>query len=104
MGVVADKNFYTISFFIDQAIVMVSGDRTFQETISTSDANFQKVIKPSSVEFIEDEGIMSVDFNRHGVNYNLSIECDDYKTDKRCKEEDFLRNLYNRLVMIGGKK
>ena len=103
MSVVADKNFYTISFFIDRAIVMVGGDRTFQESISTSDAKFEEVIKPSDIKFIEDEGIMSTDFNRHGVNYTLSIECEDYKTDKRCKEEGFLRNLYNRLIMVGGK-
>ena len=104
MVVVADKNFYTISFFIDNAIVMIAGDRTFQETISKSDSKLQKVIKPSPVEFIEEEGVMSSDFNRHGVNYTLSIECDDYKSDNRCKEEDFLRNLYNRLIIVGGKK
>jgi len=104
MAIVADKNFYTISFFIDKAIVMIAGDKTFQETISPSDAKFDKVIKPSAVEFVEDEGIMSTDFNRHGVNYTLSIECDDYKTDTRCTKEEFLRNIYNRLIIVGGKK
>jgi len=104
MVVIADKNFYTISFFIDKAIVMMAGDRTFQETISSTDSKFQKVIQPSPVDFVEEEGIMSSDFNRHGVNYTLSIECDDYKTDIRCKEEDFLRNIYNRLILVGGNK
>jgi hypothetical protein len=104
MIVVADKNFYTISFFIDKATVMMAGDKTFQESISISDSKFQKVIHPSPIEFLDDEGIMSIDFNRHGVNYTLSIECDDYQTDKRCKEEVFLKNLYNRLIMVGGKQ
>ena len=104
MAVIADKNFYTISFFIDKAIVMMAGDRTFQETISSSDSKLQKLIEPSPVEFVEEEGIMSTDFNRHGVNYTLSIECDDYKTDERCQKEDFLRSIYNRLIIVGGKK
>ena len=104
MGVVADKNFYTISFFIDKATIMIAGDRSFQETISKSDAKFQKVIKESPVEFIEDEGVMSTDFNRHGVNYTLSVECEDYTEDKRCKDESFLRNIYNRLIIVGGKR
>ena len=105
MAIVADKDFYTISFFIEKAIVMMAGDRTFQESISESDTKFQKVIKLSStVDFIENEGIMSVDFNRHGVNYTLSIECDNYEKDKRCKEKDFLHSLYNRLIMVGGKR
>ena len=104
MAVVADRDFYTISFFIDSATVMIGGDRTFQESISDSDLKFEKVIKSPSVEFVEDLGMMSVDFNRHGANYTLLIECEDYKKDKRCQEEDFLKNLYNRLIMVGGKR
>jgi len=104
MAVVADKDFYTISFFIDKATVMIAGDRSYQESISKSDTKFEKVIKESPVEFIEDEGVMSTDFNRHGVNYTLSIECEDYTEDERCKDESFLRNLYNRLIIVGGKK
>jgi len=103
MIVVADKNFYTISFLLKDATFMVAGDKTFQESISTSNSEFQKVMKDSPLEFTQEEGIMSVDFNRHGVNYTLSVECETPKKDKRCKEENFLHNLYNRLIMVGGR-
>jgi len=105
MIVVADENFYTISFLLDGATVMVSGDRTFQEDFSKKSSDFQKMMKPSaSVEFIEEEGIRSANFNRHGANYELSVECETPKEDKRCKKESFLRNLYNELIIVGGKK
>jgi len=104
MVVVADKNFYTISFLLQGATVMVSGDRTFQESFSTSNHDFQKIMKPSpTVEFMEEEGMRTANFNRHGVNYELSIECDKAKEDERCKEEDFLRQLYTKLIMVGGR-
>jgi hypothetical protein len=103
MIVVADNNFYTISFLLQGATFMVEGDKTFQQSVSTSNQKFQKVMKASPIEFIQEEGIMSTDFNRHGVNYTLSVECDNPKKDKRCKEEAFLQNLYNRLIMVGGR-
>jgi hypothetical protein len=103
MIVVADKNFYTISFLLQGATLMISGDRTFQESISPSNTEFQKVVKSKAVVFREEEGIMNTDFNRHGVNYTLSIECEQPKKDKRCQEEIFLHNLYNKLIMVGGR-
>jgi len=104
MIVVSDENFYTISFFIKNATIMIAGDRTFQETISNSDMELQRLLKTSSLEFIQEEGIMNIDFNRHGVNYTLSIECNNPREDKRCTEENFLYKIYNKLIIVGGKK
>jgi hypothetical protein len=104
MVVVANKNFYTISFLLQGATLMVSGDKTFQESVSISNSGFQKMMKASpSVEFMEEEGMRSANFNRYGVNYELLIECDKPKKDARCKEENFLRKLYSRLIMVGGR-
>ena len=103
MGVVSEKDFYTISFTLNHATLMVSGDRTYQESVSKNDPKFQALAKASSkIEFIQEEGIMSVDFNRHGVNYSLLVECDDPKIDKRCTQEGFLKDVYNKLIMVGG--
>ena len=105
MVVVADKNFYTISFLFKGAILMVSGDKTFQEILSTSNADFQKMMKASpSVEFMEEEGMRSANFRRHGANYELTIECEQPKKDVRCKDESFLRKFYSRLIIVGGKR
>lgn len=101
--VVADRNFYTISILLTDATVMISGDRTFQEDIPTSNNEFQKIIKDTTVDFIQEEGIMSTLFNRHGANYELSVECNQPKEDKRCTEEHFLKNLYHKLIIIGGQ-
>jgi len=104
MVVVANKDFYTISFLLQGATFMVSGDRTFQKSVTTSNSGFQKMMKASSnVEFMEEEGMRSANFNRHGVNYELLIECEQPKTDTRCKEDTFIRKLYSRLIMVGGR-
>jgi len=104
MVVVANKNFYTISFLLQDATFMVSGDRTFQKSVPTSNSGFQKMMKASStVEFMEEEGMRSANFNRHGVNYELLVECEKPKTDARCKEDTFIRKLYSRLIMVGGR-
>ena len=103
MIVVANENFYTISFILDGAIFMVSGDKTYQESISKSDSKAQAIMKRTSLEFVQAEGMMTTDFNRHGVNYSLLIECDKPKTDKRCTQDNFLKDIYKRLIMVGGK-
>ena len=103
MIVVANENFYTISFMLDGATFMVSGDKTYQEKISKSDSKAAAIMKQTSIEFVQAEGMMTTDFNRHGVNYSLLVECDKPKTDKRCTQKNFLKDIYKRLIMVGGK-
>lgn len=103
MMVVSNNNFYTISFLLNGAMVMISGDKTFQESITGGNSEFNAIMKSTApVEFIEAEGLMSAEFNRHKVNYSMSIECDNPKKDSRCTEETFIKNLYNQLIMVGG--
>ncbi len=107
MVVVADENFYTISFILKGATVMVSGDRTFQEDFSNQKSTFQKMMKKSnSVEFMQEEesGIRNANFNRYGANYELQVECKEPKKDKRCTQKDFIEKLYRQLILVGGKK
>ena len=106
MVVVADRYFYTISFILKDATIMISGDRTFQEDFSNQGSKFQKMMKASNgVEFsIEEEArIITANFNKQGANYELQIECQT-KSDKRCIKEDFIKNLYKQLIVVGGNK
>jgi len=104
MLVVSDKGFYSISFALEGAMVLFEGDRTYQESVSPQNPEFSKIMqKAKTVEFSKSEEIMTVDFSRHGANYAISVECDKPKTDKRCTQEGFIRNLYNRIVMVGGR-
>ncbi len=104
MIVVAEKNFYSISIELEDAVVTFQGDRTFQESVSPNNPEFQKIAKATPpVEYNSAEGIMSAIFNRHGVNYSIDIECEDPKRDKRCQKIDFISSLYNSLVMVGGR-
>ena len=104
MTVVADKDFYTISIDLDGAVVTFSGDRTYQESVSTKNPEFQKIAKSTPpVDYNSAEGIMSAMFNRHGVNYTINIECEDPKKDKRCQKRDLISSLYTSLVMVGGR-
>ena len=104
MVVVADKDFYTISIDLDGSVVTFSGDRTYQESVSPKNPEFQKIEKASPpVEYNFAEGIMSAEFNRHGVNYTINIECENPKKDKRCKKIDYISSLYHSLVLVGGR-
>ncbi len=103
MVVVADKGFYSISFSLNGATLLFEGDRTYQESVSPQNPEFQKMVqKAAALEISESEGIMVAEFKRHGANYAISIECENPKTDKRCTQEEFIRNLYGRLKMVGG--
>jgi len=104
MVVVADKDFYTISFLLKGVTVLFEGDRTYQESVSPNNQKFQKIVQKSNdVTFTLSEEVRLAEFNRHGANYAISVECDHPKTDKRCTEEKFIRTLYNQLVMVGGR-
>ncbi len=104
MSVVADENFYTISIDLDAAVVTFSGDRTYQESVSPNNPEFQKIAKATPpVEYNSAEGIMSAMFNRHGVNYSINIECENPKRDNRCQKVDFISSLYHSLIMVGGR-
>jgi hypothetical protein len=104
MTVVADENFYTISFSLQGASVAISGDKTYQESISSPNPEFKKIMKSSPpVAITQAEGIMSAEFNRHGVNYAIEIECDSPKKDTRCTQPTLINELYSRLIMVGGR-
>ncbi len=98
--VVADKNFYAITVFLKGAKLLVRGDRTYQMKIEDRRHQF----KPSIDKIIHAEGMATIDFQRHGVNYSMAIECDNPDIDTRCREDNFLKNLYRRLSFIGGTK
>lgn len=103
MVVVADKGFYSISFSLNGATLLFEGDRTYQESVSPKNPEFQKIVqKAGALEISESEGVMVAEFKRHGVNYAISIECENPKTDKRCTQENFIKNLYGSLKMVGG--
>ncbi len=102
MVVIADKNFYTISFPFKGATVTISGDRTYQESVSNKQ-EFKAILKAiPPVTFQQEEGIMTAEFNRHGVNYSMEIECDKPQRDKRCTDTKLIKELYSRLIMVGG--
>ena len=104
MTVVADKDFYTISIELEDAVVTFSGDRTYQESVSPKNPEFQKIAKATPpVEYNSAEGIMSAVFNRHGVNYMINVECEEPKKDKRCTETSLISSLYTSLTMVGGR-
>jgi len=104
MVVVADENFYSISFELEGASLLFEGDKTFQESVDPTNPEFQKIVKQSPpVEYIGAEGMMTAEFTKHGVNYAITIECEDPKKDKRCSETDLIKSLYNGLAMVGGR-
>ncbi len=101
---VSDANFYTATISLDGAMLSITGDRTYQQKIKSKDPIFTKRIKDKTITFSNAEGIMMTDFNRHNVNYTLEVECDAPKEDPRCTQEDFLKKIYNELVLVGGKR
>ena len=101
---VSDANFYTATIMLEGAILTITGDRTYQQTLKTNNSVLKKRLEKKEVTFNHAEGIMTSDFNRHNVNYSLAIECEDPTKDKRCTQENFLKKIYHELVLIGGKR
>jgi len=105
MMVVAGQNFYSISFSLDGVSVVFEGDKTFQESVAPTNLEFQKIVKQTPpVEYVESEGMMIAEFNRHGVNYAITVECNKPKTDEHCTEKGFIQRIYTNLVMVGGRR
>jgi hypothetical protein len=104
MVVVADKNFYSISFTLQGASILFEGDRTYQEAVSPDNPEFQKIAKKiKPVEYSSSEEMMIAQYQRHGANYNITVECDKPESDERCTDEKFIRKLYQSLKMVGGR-
>lgn len=102
LQMVGDGDFYTVTIPLSQATVFMTGDRAYQQD---STATVNNVLTPSvsSPNFVRAEGMVSVDFNRHGANYTLSIECVQPESDERCMQTHFLQQAYADLVMVGGQ-
>jgi len=102
MSVVADKNFYTISLFLNGATLIISGDKSYQQSMP-QDAQAQAIQQATRTQrFIRAEGMMTTDFNRYGANYSLVLECDKPDEDQRCLQDSFLKQRYQELILVGG--
>jgi len=102
--VVADKNFYSISLDIRGASLLFEGDKTYQESVDKSNPKFKNLLNHiSAVEYVASEGMMLAEFSKHGINYAITVECEEPKTDKRCSEQGFVESLYNEIIMVGGR-
>lgn len=97
---VGDGDFYTITIPLPNAILFMTGDRAYQQD-SIVDINV--IVRTQEMSFLRAEGMVNVDFNRHGANYSLSIECEKPETDQRCVQTDFLQQMYSDLIMVGGQ-
>lgn len=102
MSVVADKFFYSITLPFEGAVLVVMGDRSFQQTIPQN-SDTQTLLQASKkVQFVHAEGMMTTRFNRFGANYSLTLECINPSEDKRCLQASFLKDFYNELTIVGG--
>lgn len=104
LEVVALKDFYAVTIHFKDATMMISGDRTYQQEIVSGGEQIVANMKKVANKFIRSEGILSTDFHRHGVNYTLSIECDQPNKDSKCTKDTFLKRMYKSLIIVGGKK
>jgi len=104
MSIVSDKEFYTATIPLQGATLMVAGDRTYQQKVKSGAKQLKEKMKAIDAKFVLAEGMMSTSFNRHGINYSLVLECDSPDKDIRCKDDNFLKKVYNGLILIGGKR
>ncbi len=57
MSIVSNPNFYAITIFLEKARLMISGDRTYQRKIISSDKKLKLKMKSLTNKFIRAEGI-----------------------------------------------
>jgi hypothetical protein len=103
MLIVSDKLFYTATIPLQGATLMITGDRTYQQKVKSDNKQLKANLKAVDTKFVHTEGMMSTSFNRHGINYSLVLECDSPNKDKRCREDKFLKKIYNGLIVVGGR-
>ena len=102
MSIVADNTFYTITLFLNGATLVVSGDKSYQQSMG-QDTQAQALQQATKTQrFTRAEGMMTTDFNRYGANYSLMLECDKPDEDQRCLQDDFLKQHYQELILVGG--
>lgn len=97
----ADKNSYDVQFQIQDATLLVSGDRYFQYL--QSEINADGLSSSTKPQFLNSFGIGQLLFTRYGANYSLSLECSDPQNDSRCIAPEYLNQLYNSLHIVGGQ-
>ncbi|MGV6816999.1 MAG: hypothetical protein ACWA44_06970 [Thiotrichales bacterium] len=97
----ADKNSYDVQFQIQDATLLVSGDRYFQYLQSEIDAD--GLSSSTRPQFLNSFGISQLLFTRYGANYSLSLECSDPQNDSRCIAPEYLNQLYDSLHVVGGQ-
>jgi len=102
--IVNTPNFYTATIPLKGARLMILGDRTYQREMRIKDKNLLKRVKSLSNKFNMDNGMVAIYFTKYGVNYSLTLECDNPKSDNRCNSKDFLEKIYNSLVIVGGRR
>ena len=53
---------------------------------------------------MRDEAGVSMSFNRFGSAYHIEIVCADPLTDSRCTQDNFIKDVYAKLLLFGGQE
>ena len=67
-------------------------------------ARAHKAMAPSSIPLCGDEAGVSLSFNRFGAAYHIEIVCADPMTDSRCTQDNFIKDVYAKLLLFGGQE
>ena len=97
------------------AVSTRTDDRSLTVSVSTSNVvhryqGMEKVSPTSNVRggkpawVLQNEGIWSVSWKEHGLDYVLELECAAPGTDQRCANDAAVRRLAEELVYVGGNE
>lgn len=97
-------NSYVAFYSLDGANLSVMGTST-SIVPGVGSALAQQVVSndQNSGRFEKSEDSSDFDFTRFGANYVLRLSCVK-ENDKRCTERQFLQQVSNSLIVVGGKK
>ena len=97
---------YAATFDLGGASMLINGSRlTFKNAVkSTLRDRARRLSDGTRMNPIERDDVgVSVAFNRFGAAYTVEIVCDNPETDSRCSQDNFINDIYRKLLLFGGK-
>ena len=97
---------YAATFDLGGAALLINGSRlSFQNAVkSAARDRARRLSDGTRLNPIERDDVgVSVAFNRFGAAYTVEVVCDSPETDTRCSNDNFINDIYRKLLLFGGK-
>jgi hypothetical protein len=97
---------YAATYEMDGMDVMINGSRIVYESPKRKKRRYNSRIMSDGTRMkpIERDDVgVSISFNRFGAAYIIEISCQTPQTDTRCRDDAYINDVYEKLLLFGGR-